>query len=251
MASIKLDSVSVFIPVYDAHTRGLKNHVLSAGTGGLIGSDENKHLHIEALRNISHTFNHGDRIGLVGTNGAGKSTMLRLLAGIYEPCQGTVEVEGRISPLFNVALGMDLEETGYENIILRSLCLGMTRAQAEERIEEIEEFTELGDYLSMPLRTYSSGMKMRLAFAISTSVEPEILLLDEGIGAGDRTFIKKTRKRLDKFISQAGIIVVASHSDALIKDMCNKALLLDKGHIINFGDVDDVLEAYRARTSKP
>ena len=249
MASIKLENVSVFMPVFNAYTRGLKNRILSAGTGGRIGTDTGNHCHIEALSNITYSFNHGDCIGLVGTNGAGKSTLLQLLAGIFEPCQGKIEINGRISPLFNITLGMDPEATGYENIILRSLCLGLSRSQAIEQTEEIEKFTELGDFLSMPVRTYSSGMKMRLAFAISTSVAPDILLLDEGIGVGDRHFLKKTKERLDEFVSQAGIIVVASHSDSLIKSMCDKVILLDKGSIVEAGNVDDMLQLYRNRTS--
>src|SRR5262249_11458187 len=150
---------------------------------------------VQALDNVSIGIEHGARLGIVGPNGAGKTTLLRVLAGIYEPTAGSASIEGRVVPLFDVALGMDPESTGFENIKLRGLFLGMTPQQIRARTEEIAEFTELGSFLDMPLRTYSAGMQARLAFAVSTCIEPEILLLDEGIGTGDAAFIEKAKKR--------------------------------------------------------
>lgn len=243
MASIHLDRVSVMFSIYNASSRSLKSRVLKASTGGRIGSDRN-HVVIRALEDVSLRVEHGDRLALVGHNGAGKTTLLRVMAGIYEPYAGRVTIEGHAAPLFDVGLGMDPESTGYENIILRGLYLGMSKASMRERVAEIAEFTELGPFLDMPLRTYSLGMQARLAFAISTCIEPEILLLDEGIGAGDAAFVEKASKRLDSFIRRAGVLVLASHSEKMIRDMCNKAVLLEHGRIIAMGALDDVFERY-------
>src|SRR6185436_7580802 len=187
MASIELRDVSVSFPIYSAGTRSLKNIVLSATTGGRIGNDEG-HVIVQALDRVSLTLSEGDRIALIGHNGAGKTTLLRVLAGIFEPLVGAVKIEGRVTPMFDINLGIDPESTGYENIILRGLYLGLTKAEIMERRDSVAEFTELGQFLDFPVRTYSAGMHARLAFAMATCINPEILLLDEGIGAGDAGF---------------------------------------------------------------
>jgi ABC-2 type transport system ATP-binding protein len=248
VASIDLRNVSVAFPIYDASSRSLKKTLLPGTTGGRIGVDASHVSIVQALDNVSLSFQHGDRVGLVGHNGAGKTTLLRVLAGIYEPGGGTVEVKGHVAPLFDIALGMDPEATGYDNIFLRGLFLGLTRKQVQARLGEIAEFTELGDFLDLPIRTYSAGMRMRLAFAVSTSIEPDILLLDEGIGAGDASFLEKADKRLTDFTSKAGIIVLASHSEGLIKKMCQKAVLFERGQVIAFGTTEDILALYQKRT---
>jgi ABC-2 type transport system ATP-binding protein/lipopolysaccharide transport system ATP-binding protein len=184
-------------------------------------------------------------VGLVGHNGAGKTTLLRVLAGIYEPTIGKAKISGHAAPLFDVALGMDPESTGYENIVLRGLFLGLSKSEIDARVDEIAEFTELGSFLELPIRTYSAGMRMRLAFAVSTSIEPDILLLDEGIGAGDAAFLEKASRRLKEFTEKAAIIVLASHSEALITQMCDKAVLMEHGKILRVGETEDVLEHYR------
>jgi ABC-2 type transport system ATP-binding protein/lipopolysaccharide transport system ATP-binding protein len=244
MASIRLSHVSVFFPIYDAYTRSLKNKILPASLGGRIGTYDGKSSYVEALRDINLDLKHGDRLGLVGHNGAGKSTLLRVLAGLYEPCAGEVEIAGHIAPLFDISLGMDPEATGFENIFLRGIFLGLSRREISEKVADIAEFTELGEYLSFPIRTYSAGMRIRLAFAVSTAIKPDIILLDEGIGAGDASFLEKAESRLEKFTSQAGIVVLASHSDFLIKKMCTTALLMDRGTVIAQGNVDDILLKY-------
>jgi len=247
MASITLEKVSVSFPVYSAATRSIKNRLIQSATGGQIRSESgsNKISVVQALQDVDLTLRSGDRIGLVGHNGAGKTTLLRVLARIYEPNEGKVLVEGSTVPLFDISLGMDPESTGYENIILRGLYLGLSRAQIRARLDEIAEFTELGDFLNLPIRTYSAGMRMRLAFAVSTAVAPEILLLDEGIGAGDAAFLQKASERLKLFTEQVSIIVLSSHSEALISRMCTKALLMEHGRVIGAGTTKDVLTQYR------
>lgn len=205
---------------------------------------------VRALENVTLHFQHGDRIGLVGRNGAGKTTLLRVLAGIYEPEVGTVRVEGHVAPLFDLSLGMDPEGTGYENILLRGLFLGIRRADIATRVDEIAAFTELGGFLELPIRTYSAGMRLRLAFAVSTSFQPDILLLDEGIGAGDAAFLEKVKRRLQEFASKATIIVLASHSEQLVRQMCSTAVLMEHGRIIAFSSTSEVLALYRERTSR-
>ena len=247
MASITLENVSVSFPVYNASTRSLKNRLIQSATGGQIRADATSQRIsvVQALQDINLSLQSGDRIGLVGHNGAGKTTLLRVLGGIYEPNSGRVAVKGSTVPLFDISLGMDQESTGYENIILRGLFLGLTRQQIKARMDEIADFTELGDFLSLPIRTYSAGMQMRLAFAVSTSVVPDILLLDEGIGAGDAAFLNKARERLQRFTERVSIIVLSSHSDELISNMCSKAVLMEHGRILCYGPTDEVLERYR------
>jgi ABC-2 type transport system ATP-binding protein len=186
----------------------------------------------------------GDRVGLVGHNGAGKSTLLRLLSGIYEPTRGRTVVRGRVAPVFDLGVGMDPEITGYENIIIRGLFLGQTRKQMLAKVDEIAEFTELGEYLSMPLRTYSTGMRVRLAMGVVTSIDPEILLLDEGIGAVDADFLKKAQSRLQALVERSGILVFASHSNEFLARLCKTAMWIDHGAIKMTGGIEEVVRAY-------
>jgi ABC-2 type transport system ATP-binding protein/lipopolysaccharide transport system ATP-binding protein len=249
MASIELSDVSVSFPVYDSSSRSLKNQLLSGSTGGSIKSDAQEPSVVEALSGITGTVSDGDRIGLVGHNGAGKSTLLRVLAGIYEPCSGSIKVDGHVAPLFDISLGMDPEATGYENIVLRGLFLGLSRREIARKTPDIVAFTELGEFLNLPVRTYSAGMRLRLAFAVSTAIEPEILLLDEGIAAGDAAFFKRANERLASFVSRAAIIVLASHSAELIQSMCNSAVLMERGRVVSAGVPSVILEQYRQRNA--
>ncbi len=245
MASVTLEGVWVEFPIYNAGSRSLKNSVLSLGSGGRISCDSQNRIVVEALADLSLHFEHGDRIGLVGHNGAGKTTVLRAIAGIYEPSRGSIVCQGQVTSLFDVAFGMDMEATGYENIVLRGLFLGLTPRQVRARTGEIAEFAELGEYLAMPVRTYSAGMLLRLAFAVCTSVEPEILLMDEWISVGDAHFMGKAQARLNDLVSSAGIIVLASHSLPLIRQVCNKAVLLERGRVTAFGPVEDIIRIYQ------
>lgn len=244
--AVKFDRVSVEFPIYSAHGRSFKRSILQLTTGGRIGLDRRDRAVITALNNISLVAEHGERIGIVGHNGAGKSTMLRAIAGVYEPPRGVISVCGRVGSLIDLTLGMDMEATGYENIRIRSLLLGQSRSEIAEYTDEIARVTELGEFLSMPIRTYSSGMQLRLAFAISTSVAPDILLMDEWIGVGDATFLKKAHDRLLDLVGRTGILFLASHSPAMIIDNCTRAIWLEKGELRADGPPAEVLREYTA-----
>jgi ABC-2 type transport system ATP-binding protein len=243
---IETHQACVDFPIFDAKSRSLKKAVLGV-VGGNIDSDARKVPIIEALRDITVSIQEGDRVALVGHNGAGKSTLLRLFSGIYEPTRGTALVEGRVAPVFDLGVGMDPEITGYENILIRGLFLGMNRKQMEARVDEIAEFTELGDFLSMPLRTYSTGMRVRLALGVVTSIDPEILLFDEGIGAVDAAFLDKAKGRLAELVSRAGLLVFASHSDEFLRQLCTSAIWMEHGRVKQVGGLREVLTAYKGR----
>ncbi|MBV7294419.1 ABC transporter ATP-binding protein [Corynebacterium sp. TAE3-ERU12] len=243
MVSIDTHDACVDFPIFDAKSRSMKKAFLGAA-GGAIGRNDSNVVVVEALKDINLHLRTGDRVGLVGHNGAGKSTLLRLLSGIYEPTRGTAAVRGRVAPVFDLGVGMDPEISGMENIVIRGLFLGQTRAQMRKKLDDIAEFTELGDYLHMPLRTYSTGMRVRLALGVVTSIEPEILLLDEGIGAVDAAFLAKARTRLENLVSRSGILVFASHSNEFLAQLCDTALWVDHGQIRAAGTVDDIVEAY-------
>ncbi len=201
---------------------------------------------IKALCDINIALKPGDRLGIVGHNGAGKSTLLRVLAGIYQPTAGRIHCEGQRWSLTDIQVGQDDEATGYETILLRGLLMGQTRRQTEEKAEEIAEFSELGDYLHMPIRTYSSGMTLRLFFSIATSTSADILLMDEWIAAGDEAFVKKANDRLNKLIDQAHIVAIASHSRETLERLCTRAILLEAGSIKADGTLEEVFDAYSA-----
>lgn len=245
MVSIDVHNAYVDFPIFDAKSRSLKKRIIGK-VGGKIGTGSRVPI-IEALQDVTLSLREGDRVALVGHNGAGKSTLLRMLAGIYEPTRGSAQVNGKVAPIFDMGVGMDHEISGYENIIIRGLFLGMTRKQMEKRIDEIADFTELGDYLQMPLRTYSTGMRVRLALGVVTSINPEILLLDEGIGAVDDAFLKKARNRLKDLVKRSGLLVFASHSDELLFELCDSAIWMDEGRLRKQGSLRDVITAYKGK----
>jgi ABC-2 type transport system ATP-binding protein len=247
MAKINLESVSVEFPVYSINSRSIKNQFIRLGTGAKVLADANKQFVVRGLDNINLTIEHGECVGLIGHNGAGKSTFLRTLANIYEPTNGRVTIEGSVSAMLDISNGIESECTGYENIMIHGILNGLTRKQIAAKVEEIADFTGLGDYLYMPVRTYSSGMRVRLGFAVATSINSEILLLDEIFGAGDSEFMKKSRSKMVSLLEQASIVVLATHSDELIKEFCNKALLLESGRVKCFGPVDEVLAVYNQK----
>jgi len=247
VAHITVQNVSLDFPLFGAGSRSLKKAIVRIGSGGRVARESNDTVVVKALRDLSFTISHGERVGLVGPNGAGKSTLLRVLSGIFEPGQGTVKLQGRAAALFDPSLGMDMEASGYENIFLRGLLMGLSRDELREKTEEIAWFTELGEYLDMPVRAYSSGMLLRLAFAVSTSFVPEILLMDEWIGAGDARFLDKAQERLEGLVRQSGILVLASHSEEIIRRLCNRAFLLEGGRLLASGTPDEVFALYNAR----
>jgi ABC-type polysaccharide/polyol phosphate transport system ATPase subunit len=247
-SDLTLEHVSVSFPIYQGGARSLKKSLLFRGSGGRLASDVNQRIVVEALRDISLHFSPGDRVALVGSNGAGKTTLLRVMAGIYEPVAGVVKTTGRISPMFDIGLGIDNELSGYDNVRLRGRLLGLSSGEIEERMADIVSFTELGDYLELPVRTYSSGMMTRLTFAVATCFSPEILLMDEWIVAGDNSFLAKAQDRIGSFVSKASILVLASHSAEICKLWCNKAVWLEQGEVKAVGDVKNILQAYAGVT---
>src|SRR6516164_5339196 len=245
MTSIALDRVCVDFPIYDSD-RSLRKLLFRAGVGGVVRNDETRRnrLTIRALDNLSFELRAGDRLGLIGHNGAGKSTLLRLISGSYRPSSGTISISGEVASLLTLGVGFDVDDTGLENIYTSCLFYGMAPAQIREKTAEIGEFTELGEYLRMPVRTYSSGMQVRLSFAIATAIEPDILLLDEVLGAGDAQFMIKAQQRIEQLMQRASLLVLASHYTDVIRRFCNKALLLRAGRIEEIGPVDSVIAAY-------
>ena len=229
MARIYAQDLCVEFPIFETKGRSLKNKVLRAATGGLIARDTAHHIVVRALDGVSFDLRDGDRVGLVGHNGSGKSTLLRVIAGAYEPVRGTIEVEGRVASMLNIWLGIDHEATGYENIFMRGAIMGFRPKDIRPLVDEIVSFSELGDYIDMPMRTYSSGMAMRLAFAISTCMSVDILLLDEWLSVGDKEFEIKAQKRLNELIGRAKILVLASHNEVTIQANCNKIARLSHG----------------------
>ncbi|KAA1002568.1 ABC transporter ATP-binding protein [Paraburkholderia panacisoli] len=247
MAFIELKGATLDLPIYDVQGRSLKKQVMRMGRRNSIAEDNHGVIVVRALDNIDLRLESGDRIGLIGHNGAGKSTLLRVMAGIYSPTVGEVSCDGKIVPLLDISLGMDENSTGLQNIRLRGLLLGMSDSEIQAKQEEIAEFCELGDYLDLPLRTYSSGMRVRLAFAVSTAVDAEILLLDEVMGVGDASFMNKAKNRLQDLHSRAEIVVLAMHANAEIRRVCNKVLWMERGRVRAFGPVEEVLSAYEAQ----
>ena len=244
MTSIVFDNVSVDFPIYNSNTRSLKNKLIQVATGGQLGADKHGRVVVRALENITFQLKDGDRVGLLGHNGAGKSTLLRLLGGVYEPTFGKSTIIGQIGSLIDISLGIDPETTGRDNIYIRGALLGLTRSQVKVKIDEIIDFSELGDFVDMPLRTYSTGMHMRLAFSVSTIIRPEILLMDEWLSVGDETFQHKVENRLNDLVSSAKILVIASHSKELLLNTCNRLIWLEHGRIKMDGNPKKVCAAY-------
>lgn len=232
MAELLLRDVTVEYPIYNAGNMSLRNQLVAIGTGGRLRSAARRVTTVTALDGINLHLKDGDRIGLVGHNGSGKTTLLRTMAGIFHPTRGEIAIKGRISTVFGLGAGLDPELDGYENIVRMSMLLGASRHDATGAIADIEDFTELGDFLSVPVRTYSAGMVTRLAFAVATAAHPEILLVDEVLGAGDATFQEKARQRMARFVEKASIFVLASHAPQLISAYCDKIIHLHHGAIV-------------------
>ena len=246
---IHLDNVSIEYPIYNTDSRSLKRAMLTLPLGGRIGIGSGDRIVVQALRSVSLRFESGDRVGLIGHNGAGKTTLLRVLAGVYEPVIGRTEMSGRVASLFDMMLGMDPEATGEENIMIRGLILGLSAQQIREKRDEIAEFTELGEFLTMPVRTYSTGMRLRLAFAISSCVTPDILLMDEWIGVADASFTRKAEERARTLIGDVGILVLATHSLPLMEHICNRVVWLENGTVKADGPPAEILQKYRGSAS--
>ena len=245
MASIELNDASVEIPIFNSRGRSLKTTLIRR-VGGQVEADDRDVVTVKALRKLNLSLRPGDRLGLIGHNGAGKSTLLRVFAGSYEPSTGQAHIIGTVSSLIDMEMGMDPELTGADNIIQRGVFLGMSLKEARRAIPAIAEFSELGPYLHLPMRTYSSGMRMRLAFATSTTRRPDILLFDEMISFGDAGFATRAKARLDAMMDNAKILVLASHDISSLETYCNRAVLLEAGSIVAEGSVSQVWKRYIA-----
>lgn len=241
---LSFNDVSVDFPIYNANSRSIKNRLLQVATGGQLGADFQGRIIVKALQNISFTIKNGEKVGLIGHNGAGKSTLLRLLSGVYKPTSGNANIIGKTGSLIDISLGIDTEATGRENIYLRAGLLGLTRKQTNQYIDDIIEFSELGNFIDLPLHTYSSGMHLRLAFSISTMVRPEILLMDEWLSVGDEDFKAKAEARMKELVKSTSILVIASHSKELLASVCNRIIWLEHGRIRMDDKADTVLNAY-------
>lgn len=237
--SIACDRVCLDYPLFDE----VRGHSLKDHLARLLSRLPQRSM-FRALHNVSFSLEQGDRVALIGDNGSGKSTLLRVLAGIYPPSEGRVTVSGRIGALFDTVTGIHPNLTGYENIEIRARILGLGRRDVKALVPEITAFCELGEFMARPVRTYSTGMRLRLGFAISTAIRPQVLLIDEVIGVGDIHFRSKARQRLLELVEKSGILVFASHSPELLRQHCTKGLLLAHGRIDAFGPIEKVLDPY-------
>ena len=244
MAHISLRQASVVLPIFNSSSRSLTNSLVSAATGGVLTAQRGGHISIEALKNLDLEISAGDRLGIMGHNGSGKSTLLRLLSGIYEPSSGKIERSGSIASLVDISLGINAESTGRENIFLRGKLMGLSKKEIDEKIDEIIEFSELGDYIILPVRIYSSGMLLRLAFSVSTSITADILIMDEWLSVGDGAFAERASNRLRELVDSSEILVIASHTRSLIEETCNKVVWLEHGVIKKVGPVAEIVPEY-------
>jgi ABC-type polysaccharide/polyol phosphate transport system ATPase subunit len=245
-SSIIVRNVSLDFPIYSAESRSLRNMALNFGSAGRMKNSAAGYMVVEALRDISFELHQGDQFGLLGPNGAGKTTLLKLIAGIYSPTRGDLLRQGMVTTLFDLGLGMEEDATGLENIFLASYLRGLPKEHIEEIVDEIIEFTGLQDFINLPIRVYSAGMRTRLAFAISTAFVPDILLIDEVFGAGDKDFIEKSNTRMRELMQSARILVFSTHSNDLLRQFCNKGLYLSDGKVVCMGDIEEVIEAYES-----
>jgi len=247
MARIRIENVSVDFPLFHGSSRSLKKTVVAAASGRL-GEDKRQRMVVQALRDVDIELGSGDRLGLIGTNGAGKTTLLRAIAGIYEPVAGRIRVEGSLNALLDPQLGMNVELTGRENIMLRGLYNGFSKTQISVLEDDVQEFAELGEFLDLPVRFYSSGMVVRLGFAMATAIRPQVLLMDEWFLAGDANFMVKARARLEAIVRGAEILVLSSHMSSAVLEWCNRVIWMDHGHVRMDGPPADVMAAYLAGT---
>ena len=246
---LQVENISLEYPLYGLSQQSLKKTFLRVATGGHFSAAGPIPV-VQALIDVSFSLKEGDRLALIGHNGSGKSTLLRVLAGVYPPSAGHILSVGSILSTVNTSVGLELEATGKENILALGMILGLRKAEILGLLPEICEFTDLGDYLEMPVRVYSSGMVTRLIFAVVTALNPDILIMDEMIGTGDKSFLQKAERRLSSFLSKSKILVMSSHNEDIIGQFCNKALLLSGGKVVSFGPSREVLEIYNSQISR-
>jgi len=233
MTKITLKNMSVSYPIFSWHGRSIKHEIMSYAVGGIVGSKRNRPTSVDALSNINLEINNGDRVALVGHNGSGKTTMLRAISRVYYPTSGEIQVQGKVHSLIDIMLGVDFEATGRENIYLRGLLMGLSRREIESYEDEIIAFSELDEFIDLPIRMYSSGMAVRLAFSIATVVESDILIMDEWLSVGDADFKAKAQAKLQEVINRTKILVIASHDQGLVEQVCNRKIYLEHGQLIS------------------
>ena len=244
MSLIELDDASLLFRVRCNGRISLKEYLVK----GMFYRSKRTTLQVLALDRINIKINEGDRIGIIGPNGAGKSTLLKLLAGVYPPTSGRRKVRGRISSLFDLTLGFEMDATGWENMAYRGYLQGEPPKTLKTKIQQIAEFSELGEFLDMPVRYYSAGMMVRLAFSIATAIEPEILIIDEALSAGDISFQAKARQRMRDLISTAHAVLLVSHDLESLRALCDRMIWLDHGRVQMQGPPAEVIEAYRGKS---
>ena len=232
MTIIRASNLVVEFPIYGmTGNRSFKKSLMNIATGGVLAKDASNRVVVRALDGLNFEFHEGDRVGLIGHNGSGKSTLLQVLAGIFEPAGGKLMVNGKITSMLGITLGMDEEVTGLENIYLRGRLMGLHRRQIDLMVDGIADFAGIGDYLHLPMRTYSTGMAMRLAFAIATSTNADIILMDEWMSVGDAEFVYKAKERLNRLVNNARLVVIASHDHGMIQEQCNIVVTMEHGKI--------------------
>lgn len=231
MAHIQIKNLTLDFPLYSSHGRSFKSSVINKVLGGFIERNSKSGLVITALNNISIDLQEGDRLGIIGHNGSGKTSLLRVISGVYKNFTGSLSVDGSIASLIDITLGMDPEATGYENIRMRGVMMGLQVSEIKKIEHDIAEFSELGEYLNFRMKTYSTGMQMRLSFAISTTIRAQVLIMDEWLTVGDEQFQHKAERRLNELIKENSILVLASHSKDLIKRTCNRVIKMEHGQI--------------------
>ena len=236
--AIIVDNVSMKFNLSKEKVDSLKDYIIKSI------KKEIKYNEFWALQNVSFTVEKGDRVGILGLNGAGKSTLLKVIAGVFKPTEGSVTKHGKMVPLLELGAGFDPQYTGKENIYLYGAMLGYSKEFIDEKYDEIVKFSELKDFIDVPIKNYSSGMKSRLGFSIATVVSPKILILDEVLSVGDAKFRKKSEKKVLSMFDSGVTVLFVSHSLAQVKRICNKAMILEKGKLIAYGDIDEISEQY-------
>jgi ABC-type polysaccharide/polyol phosphate transport system ATPase subunit len=249
MIGIKLRNIGLDFPIVGIETRSIRWGIVNSLVGGRLGKSKRGYVS-RALSNVSVSIGQGERVGIIGANGSGKSTLLRTMAGIYSPTHGSIERQGRTVTMFEISAGMDDELTGLQNIRNRLYFLGLKERASDEVVQSVADFAALGDYIHLPIKTYSMGMRMRLSFAASTLVDPEVLLVDEVFAVGDRDFYDRAQKRISDLLNKAGLLVMASHSDSLLQEFCTRGLVMASGALVFDGPIDDALKYYHSQVDR-
>ena len=249
--SIELFGVTLDYPVYSVRAQSLRSSVMKMAVGGRLMKDQRDIAVVRALSNIAFKVEEGDRLALIGHNGSGKTTLLKVLAGIYEPTEGVVDIHGRVTSMINLGAGMDPEASGLQNIYNLALMRLIRKSVIKERVPAIVEFSELGSFINMPVKTYSAGMVARLNFAVATELPADILILDEWLGAGDASFRDKASTRMSQFVENAALVVIATHDMGLVQRVCNKVCVLDGGRMSYFGPTEEYFDVESQAEAEP